>query len=206
MKPTFQTHLQAHASASPWSWRRRLALLAWDYTWLLTCAWTPKPCNRWRLLVLRVFGAEIHGTPFVHQRARIQQPQNLVLHDRACLGDRAAAYSLDRIELHEDVTIGPEAYLCTGTHDFSQAHLPLRTAPIVVGRGAFVGSRAFVLPGVTLGAYCLVGAMAVVTRDVPPRAIVAGNPARTLGERPLPEGSSGETLTPASVDNSPRRP
>ena len=186
------THHQAGAQASPWSLRRQLALLAWSYAWGLLCAWTPKPANRWRLLVLRLFGAEIHGRPFVHQRARIQQPWNLVLHDRACLGDQANAYSLGRIVLEADSTIAQEAYLCTGTHDFAQVHLPLQTAAIVVGRGAFVGARAFVMPGVTLGAYCIVGAMAVVTGDVPPGAIVVGNPARVLRHRPLPESGPGK--------------
>jgi putative colanic acid biosynthesis acetyltransferase WcaF len=185
MNSNFQTHLQSGAQSSPWTVRRRCGLLAWGFAWPLLCQWTPKPFNRWRLLVLRLFGTEIHGTPFVHQRARIQQPWNLVLHARACLGDRANAYSLGRIVLHEDATIAQEAYLCTGTHDFSQRHLPLQTAPIVVERGAFVGARAFVLPGVTLGANCLVGAMSVVTHDVTPGAIVAGNPARTLGLRPI---------------------
>lgn len=181
MSAGLRTHVQASAYASPWSLRRRLTLLAWDATWALTCAWTPKPCNPWRLLVLRAFGAEIHGTPFVHQRARIQQPANLVLHDRACLGDGAVAYSLDRIELHEGATVAQEAYLCTGTHDFVAEHLPLQTAPIVVGRGAFIGARAFVMPGLTLGAGCVVGAMSVVTRDVPAGKTVAGNPAHLLG-------------------------
>lgn len=181
MSPTLHTHAQAHPYASPWPWRRRLAILAWEGTWTLTCGWTPKPFNRWRLLVLRVFGAEIHGTPFVHARARIAQPWNLTLHHRACLGDRAAAYSLGRIVLHAGATIAQEAYLCAGTHDFDSDALPLQTAPIVVGAGAFVGARAFVLPGLTLGACCVVGAMAVVTRDVAAGARVAGNPARTLG-------------------------
>lgn len=184
MKDVLHTHRQADAYASPWTLRRRLALLVWGLVWGLACGWTPKPFNRWRLAVLRCFGAEIHGTPFVHGRARIAQPWNLVLHHRACLGDRAAAYSLGRIELHEGATIAQEAYLCTGTHDFASEALPLQTAAIVVGRGAFVGARAFVLPGVTLGAGCVVGAMAVVTRDVAAGARVAGNPARRLGGNP----------------------
>jgi putative colanic acid biosynthesis acetyltransferase WcaF len=184
MKPNSQTHVQADAYTSPWPLRRRLALLAWYYVWRLTCHWTPKPLNPWRLLVLRIFGAEIHGTPFVHQRARIEQPWNLVLHHRACLGDRAHAYSLDRIVLHEGATIAQEVYLCTGTHDFTQSSLPLQTAPIVVGIGAFVGARAFIMPGVTLGPRCIVGAMSMVTKDVQNDAIVAGNPAHTLGVHP----------------------
>jgi putative colanic acid biosynthesis acetyltransferase WcaF len=183
MSTDLHTHAQADAYASPWSWRRRLALLAWEAVWPLACGWTPKPLNPWRLLVLRAFGAEIHGTPFVHARARVTQPWNLALHHRACLGDRAAAYTLGRVTLHEGATLAQEAYLCTGTHDFSSPALPLQTAPVVVGRGAFVGARAFVLPGVTLGAGCVVGAMAVVTRDVPPGARVAGNPARILETR-----------------------
>ena len=205
MKPVLQTHFQPDARTSPWSWRRRFALLAWDCAWSLTCRWTPKPLNPWRLLVLRLFGAKILGTPFVHQRARIQQPWNLTLHDRACLGDGANAYSLGPIVIHENATIAQEAYLCTGTHDFSQSHLPLQTAPIVVERGAFVGARAFVLPGLTLGAHCLVGAMAVVTRDVPPGAVVAGNPARILHFRPVRGEKPGDSLMPASADNGARR-
>src|SRR6476620_114686 len=130
MKPVIQTHSQATAYDSPWSFRRRLIMLVWDYVWVLTCAWTPKPFNPWRLLVLKIFGAKIHGTPFVHQRARIQQPWNLTMFHRACLGDRANAYSLDEIILHEGCTIAQEAYLCTGTHGFDQPNLPLKTAPI----------------------------------------------------------------------------
>jgi len=200
-----QTYTQTDAYSSPWPLRRRFALLAWGYAWSITCRWTPKPFNRWRLFVLRCFGAEIHGTPFVHQHARVTQPRNLVLHHRACLGDGAHAYALGRIILQEGATIAQEAYLCTGTHDFTSPHLPLQTAPITVGRGAFVGARAFVLPGVTLGEHCLVGAMAVVTRDVPPGAIVAGNPARAVRSHRLPDEPLGETPMAPSADNAPPR-
>jgi putative colanic acid biosynthesis acetyltransferase WcaF len=183
MKPAIQTHSQASAYDSPWSLRRRLALLAWDYVWALTCAWTPKPLNPWRLFVLKIFGAKIQGRPFVHQRARIQQPWNLTMHHRACLGDRATAYTLAEIILQEGCTIAQEAYLCTGTHAFDQPNLPLQTAPIVVGREAFVGARAFVLPGITIGERSVVGAAAVVTKDIEAGFVVAGNPARPLGKR-----------------------
>lgn len=183
MKPAIQTHAQASAYDSPWPLHRRLALLVWEYVWALTCSWTPKPFNPWRLFVLRSFGAKLHGTPFVHQRARVQQPWNLTMQHRACLGDRANAYSLASITLEEGCTIAQEAYLCTGTHAFDHPDIPLQTAPIVVGRDAFVGARAFVLPGVTLAARCVVGAASVVTRDVAAGVIVAGNPAKPIGNR-----------------------
>jgi putative colanic acid biosynthesis acetyltransferase WcaF len=177
------TRRQVSAYDSPWTRSEQVRLLLWDYAWDIFCAWTPKPLNRWRLAVLRLFGGHIEGTPFIHQRARIQVPWNLTLHDRACLGDGANAYSLGPIVIGARATIAQEAYLCAGTHDFSQAALPLQTAPIEIGADAFVGARAFVLPGVTIGAGAIIGAAAVVTRDVPPNVVAAGNPCRVLRPR-----------------------
>ncbi len=106
------------------------------------------------------------------------------MHDRACLGDRSNAYSLGTIELRARCTIAQEAYLCTGTHDFSVINLSLQTAPIVVGEDCFVGARAFILPGVTLGDRSIIGACSVVSKDVPADQIVAGQPAKLIRMRP----------------------
>jgi putative colanic acid biosynthesis acetyltransferase WcaF len=183
------THSQTSRYASPWSRRYRLKLLLWEYVWPLLCGWTPKPCNPWRLFILRRFGATIHGQPFVHQRARIEHPWNLTLHHRACLGDRAHAYCLGEVEIGTAACVAQEAYLCTGTHEFSLPHRPLQTAPILIGADAFIGARAFVLPGVSVGETSIVGACSVVTRSVPAAAVVAGNPARPLALR-RPQASS----------------
>jgi len=175
---------QASQFASPWSMNERILRILWEVCWCLLCAWTPKPANPWRLFWLGVFDAKIHGTPFVHQRARIAIPWNLTLHDRACLGDRANAYSLGEIEIGERAVIAQEAYLSTGSHDFSEPALPLVVAKITIGEDAFVGARAFVLPGVTIGTRAIVGACSVVTHDVPANVIAAGNPCRVLRTRP----------------------
>jgi len=174
---------QQQSIESPWSGRTRLRMLAWHFAWPLLCRWTPKPLNRWRLLVLRMFGAQIHGQPFVHQSARIQMPWNLTLHPGASLGDRANAYSLGPIEIGRGATVAQEAYLCTGTHAFDSPALNLVVGRISVGAEAFVGARAFVMPGVEIGAGAIVGACAVVTRDVAARTVVAGNPARVVQDR-----------------------
>jgi putative colanic acid biosynthesis acetyltransferase WcaF len=174
---------QKSAYDSPWPPSQRVLRMLWEFCWVVFCVWTPKPLNEWRLFWLRVFDAKIHGKPFVHQRARILIPWNLTLHDRACLGDRANAYTLGEIEIGARATIAQEAYLSTGSHDFSQAGMPLVTAKITIGEDAFVGARAFVLPGVTIGARSVIGACSVVTHDVPENVIAAGNPCKVLRPR-----------------------
>ena len=104
---------------------------------------------------------------------------------RACLGERANAYSLGRIEISEGATVAQEAYLCTGSHDFSDPALQLIVKEITIEPHAFIGVRAMIMPGVKIGKNAVVGAMSVVTKDVPTDQVVAGNPACKISERSL---------------------
>jgi putative colanic acid biosynthesis acetyltransferase WcaF len=177
------TLAQASAYDSPWTLRVRLGIALWAIVWRLFFRPTPKPLTRWRLWLLRCFGARVSGRPFVDASAVVKMPWNLQIEDRACLGPRSEVYNLGPVVLHERCTIAQEAYLCAGTHDFSQRHLPLVVGPIEIGADAFVCARAFVLPGVVVGPGALVGACAVVTKDVAPWTVVAGNPAQPIGRR-----------------------
>lgn len=174
---------QQFAHESPWSLGNRGQRLLWEFCWAVFCVWTPKPANPWRLFWLRLFGAKIHGIPFVHQRARISVPWHLTLHDRAILGDRANANSLGEIEIGARATVAQEVYISSGTHDFTQPALPLVTAKITIGDDAFVGARAFLMPGVRVGARSLIGACSVVTKDVPDDCVAVGNPCRVRKNR-----------------------
>ena len=172
--------LQTTRRSSPWTLSYRLRLFIWALLWTIFCRWTPKPLNPLRISLLRLFGAQIGPDVFVHQRARIAHPWNLIMRSGACLGDRACAYSLGLIDIREGATVAQEAYLCTASHIFSSPSLPLTVSPIIIESDAFIGARAFILPGVTIGRGSIVGACSVVTRSVPAHQTVAGNPARPL--------------------------
>ncbi|AWM42389.1 putative colanic acid biosynthesis acetyltransferase [Gemmata obscuriglobus] len=176
---------QATAYASPWSLGVRARLALWGLVWLTLFRPTPKPLSFWRVFLLRAFGATVRGTPFVSQSAVVKMPWLLTLEDRACLGPGSEVYNLDRVTLGARCTVAQHAYLCGGTHDFTHPDLPLIVGTIVIGDDAFVGARAFVLPGVRVGAGAVVGACAVVTKDVEPGTVVAGNPARFVKRREL---------------------
>jgi maltose O-acetyltransferase len=87
------------------------------------------------------------------------------------------------IDIGDDVSIGPEAALLTLGHDPDARDFATRGGEIVIGARAWIGFRAIVLPNVTIGEGAVVGAGAVVTKDVAPYAIVAGTPARVIGRR-----------------------
>jgi maltose O-acetyltransferase len=89
------------------------------------------------------------------------------------------------IRTGSDVSIGPEASLLTLGHDPQSPDFHDKGGDIIVGDRVWIGYRAIVLPGVTIGEGAVVGAGSVVTRNVEPYTIVAGNPARQIGERSI---------------------
>jgi putative colanic acid biosynthesis acetyltransferase WcaF len=188
--------------ASPWSLATRLKGALWQLAWLTLFRPTPKPMIRWRVLLLRLFGAEITGRPFIASSAIVKMPWNLVLEDRACIGPGANVYNLGRVVLKSRSVVAQEVYLCGGAHDFSDPRLPLVTGEIVVGADAFLGVRALILPGVVVGEGAVVGAGSVVTSDVPPWTICAGNPCRPIKPRVFGAQSTGSLATNAPHDSS----
>lgn len=86
----------------------------------------------------------------------------------------------DGVRIDDDVFVGPNATFTNDPMPRSKTY-PDRFAETVVAAGASIGGGAVLLPGVRIGRRAMVGAGAVVTRDVPPNAVVVGNPARIIG-------------------------
>ena len=108
------------------------------------------------------------------------------------VGDRVTVKSgvqlWDGTRLHDDVFIGPNV---TFTNDLfpRSRRRPERFATTTIRKGASIGGGAVLLPGITVGERAMVGAGAVVTKDVPDGTVVVGNPARYIGH--VPGGDDG---------------
>ena len=89
----------------------------------------------------------------------------------------------NRIEIGDDVLLAPNVIVCTAGHPVDPA---LRAQgleyakPIKIGNGVWVGAGAIILPGVTIGDHSVIGAGAVVNRDIPANCVAVGNPARVI--------------------------
>ena len=145
-----------------------------------------------RPVLLRIKGAQI-GRLVVLGNSKIQgKPVNLTIGDQTSLGQC-------EIALHDTVTIGrcvvinDGAVLLTASHSLSDPQWRHKKGPITVGDYAWIATNAIILPGISIGRGAVVGAGAVVRRDVPEYAVVTGNPAtvqsiqrtRTLAYSPV---------------------
>ncbi len=159
----------------------------WQVTWLLLYRPSPRPMHAWRCLLLRLFGANLGKGVHLYPSARIWAPWNLTMGEGSCLGDDVRCYSVDHVTLEPHATVSQYSLLCTASHDYRVDGMPLITAPITIGRHAWVAADAFIGPGVRVGERAVVGARASVFRDVDPWTVVGGNPARVI-RKYHPEG------------------
>lgn len=124
---------------------------------------------------------------------------DVVIGDRVTIKCGVQLWDGTRIE--DDVFIGPNATFTNDPMPRSRQHLasyPLTT----VRRGASIGANATILPGITIGAGAMVGAGAVVTRSVPPHAVVVGNPARI--QRYMADAAAGVAAAPLPAGEPPQ--
>jgi putative colanic acid biosynthesis acetyltransferase WcaF len=166
-----------------YSLANRLFRASWTLTWLLLAAWTPPMLHKWRIALLRLFGARIADSAAVYGSARIWYPPHLELGQFARVSPNVTVYNVAKITLDDYAIVSQGANLCTAGHDIEDAHFQTVARPITIGRRAWVAAEAFVGPGVTVAEGAVLGARACAFRDLEPWMVYVGNPARTVKQR-----------------------
>jgi len=158
------------------------------FSWLLVQRVLIRPslprASRWRRWWLRRFGAAIGEHSTTRPSTHVIHPWLLTMGQWSSLGDGVICYNLGSIEVGDHTVVSQHVHLCAGSHDYTDPRLPLVRPGITIGSGVWIAADAFIGPGVMVGDNAVVGARAVVTRDVEPGTVVAGNPARVVKARP----------------------
>jgi acetyltransferase-like isoleucine patch superfamily enzyme len=103
----------------------------------------------------------------------------IVIGDRAALNSFCRIFGHGKVEIGEDTQIGPGSLITTTDHDY-RGDLETSFKGVVIGKGVWIGANVTVLSGVEIGDFAVVGAGSVVTKNIPPRAVAVGIPARVV--------------------------
>lgn len=143
------------------------------------------PLHWFRRLFFRLAGVSLTGTSTFHIGTKFYHPAGITVGEDTIIGDHAVLDGRAALTIGSHVDIASQVMIYNSEHDIAAADFGPIEAPVAIGDYVFIGPRAIILPGVRVGHGAVVAAGAVVTKDVPARAIVGGVPAKVIGERPL---------------------
>ena len=141
------------------------------------------PCHHYRRFFYRLAGIKIGKGSAIHMKARFYDPRNISIGEDSIIGEGVVLDGRDLLTIGNHVDIASEVMIYNSEHNVNDESFVATNVPVKIEDYVFIGPRVIILAGVTVGRGAVVGAGAVVTKDVPPYAIVGGVPAKIIGER-----------------------
>lgn len=141
-----------------------------------------------RYILVKRFKASIGNAVRIHFSVKVISPKNLRLGKNSFIGQGCYFDASDYITIGENTLIAPNVFIATRNHQFDDRIRPIKKQgyvyrPVIIGNDCWVGFGAKIMPGVVLGDGCVVAAGSVVTKSIAEYSIVAGVPAKIIGER-----------------------
>ncbi len=146
-------------------------------------ALSPQFMYRWRVFLLRMFGASIGKGVLIRSTTRVTYPWKLRIGNNVWVGDDSIIYNLAEVSIGSNVSIAHRVYLCTGMHNYSKVEFDITALPIFIEDEVWLPNDVFVGPGVRIGRGAVVGARSSVFSDLPEGMICFGTPAIPIRQR-----------------------
>jgi len=143
------------------------------------------PLHLIRRYFYRMAGMKIGKGTTIHTGLTLYDPSGITIGNDSIIGENSILDGRSRLKIGNHVAISSEVMIYNSEHDINSPAFSAINAPVEIEDYVFIGPRAIILPGVTIGQGAIIAAGAVVTKLVPPFTIVAGVPARVIGERQI---------------------
>lgn len=130
-------------------------------------------------------GVKIGSGSVIHMWANFFEPKGVTIGNDTIIGDHCFLDGRASLKIGNHTDIASQVLIYNSEHDLSSSDFKAVTSSVEIGDYCFIGPRAIILPGVKIGNGAVVGAGAVVTKDIPPFKIFGGIPAQEIGERKL---------------------
>lgn len=154
--------------------------ISWYFLSLMIFEGGLLPSSKIKCWLLRLYGAQIGQGVVIKPNVRIKYPWKLKVGRHSWIGQGVWIDNLANVTIGRDACLSQGSYLCTGGHDYRKSEFDFVDRPIAIGDGTWIGAKAILLPGVSIGNRSVVGAGAVVTRSIAEGVLAAGNPAATI--------------------------
>ena len=141
------------------------------------------PSHSFRKFFYMMSGMKIGKGSVVHMWANFFDPSNITIGKDTIVGDHAFLDGRAPLTIGDHVDIASSVMIYNSEHDLEKEDFSAREEPVEIKDYVFIGPRAIILPGVTIGKGAVIAAGAVVTKDVADFTIVGGVPAKEIGER-----------------------
>jgi len=142
------------------------------------------PSHRLRLLIYRLLGLRVGEKSTIYGRAELHSPRGISIGHDTMIGSCAILDGRGELVIGNNVNFSNAVWIWTEQHDKDDPYFSAIKGRVVIEDYAWISCRTTILPGVTIGKGAVVCAGAVVTKDVRPYEVVAGVPARKIGDRP----------------------
>jgi putative colanic acid biosynthesis acetyltransferase WcaF len=163
--------------------RSVLVVQLWWLVQALLFHTSPQFMYRWRVLLLRLFGAKIGVGVIIRPSVSVTYPWKLTIGDYAWVGDNVELYTLGEISIGNNAVVSQNCYLCTGSHDYQSLGFDIYARAIVVEDEVWLAADVYVAPGVTIKEGTVVGARSSVLNDLPEGMVCVGYPAKPVKKR-----------------------
>ena len=141
------------------------------------------PFHSVRKLVYLASGVKIGKGTAIHMGCKFFEPKGVVIGEDTKIGNNALLDGRALLFIGNHVDLASEVLIYNSEHDIESSDFSVILEEVSIGDYSFIGPRAIILPGVTIGKGAIVAAGAVVTKSIPDFKIVAGIPATIIGER-----------------------
>jgi putative colanic acid biosynthesis acetyltransferase WcaF len=139
--------------------------------------------SRFKVALLRLFGAKIGVGVVIKPLVRIKNPWRLIVGNYCWIGEEVWIDNIENVVIGNNVCLSQGAALLTGNHDYSISNFPPRYEKIELEDGVWICGKAIVCPGVVCRSHSILTVNSVATRELEAMKIYTGNPARFVRDR-----------------------
>lgn len=165
--------------------KSKIVVQLWWLVYAILFKPSPQIFYKWRVFLLRTFGANIGKNVMIRPSAQFTYPWKIKIGDNSWIGDEVVLYSLGEIEIGKNSVISQRSYLCTGSHNYDSVGFDIYSKNIVINNFCWLATDVYVAPGVEIGEGTIVGARSSVFKNLPAMKVCVGAPAKPIKDRSI---------------------